>query len=76
MLQEVAEKSEENTRIHKHKTQKMTKSYTKVKGENEKLYIVVIMIFCSTWMTIIINGVATDLFCTGVIGHRRCMCLN
>ena len=22
------------------------------------------------------NGVATDLFCTGVIGHPRCMFLN
>ena len=26
----------------------------------------------STWMTTKINGVATDLFCTGVIGHPRC----
>ena len=30
----------------------------------------------STWMTIKMNGVAIDLFCTGVIGHPRCMSLN
>ena len=30
----------------------------------------------STWMTTKINGVATDLFCTGVIGHPGCMFLN
>ena len=29
----------------------------------------VITISRSTWMTTKINGVATDLFCTGVIGH-------
>ena len=38
-LQEIAEKSEENTRVHEHKARKMTKGYTKVKGENENLYI-------------------------------------
>ena len=37
---------------------------------------VVITISCSTWMTTKINGVATDLFCTGVIGHLGCMFLN
>ena len=39
MLQEVVEKSEENARVHEHKARKMTKGYTKVKGENENLYI-------------------------------------
>ena len=29
----------------------------------------VITVSRSTWMTTKINGVATDLFCTGVIGH-------
>ena len=38
-LQEIAEKSEENTRVHEHKVRKMTEGYTKVKGENENLYI-------------------------------------
>ena len=32
---------------------------------------VVIMVFRSIWMTTKINGVVTDLFCTGVIGHPR-----
>ena len=31
---------------------------------------------CSTWMTIKMNGVATDLFCTGVIGHLGYNFLN
>ena len=31
----------------------------------------VITVFRPTWMTIKINGVVTDLFCTGVIGHPR-----
>ena len=30
----------------------------------------------STWMTTKLNGVATDLFCTGVIGHPIGMILN
>ena len=34
------------------------------------------MIFRSTWMTIKINGVATNLFYTGVIGHPRCNVLK
>ena len=38
-LQEIAEKSEENTRVHEHKARKMTEGYTKVKGENENVYI-------------------------------------
>ena len=38
-LQDVAEKSKENAREHEHKARKMTKGYTKVKGENENLYI-------------------------------------
>ena len=38
-LQEIIEKSEENPRVHEHKARKMTKGYTKVKGENENLYI-------------------------------------
>ena len=36
----------------------------------------VITVFRSTWMTTKINEVATDLFCTGVIGHSGCMFLN
>ena len=36
----------------------------------------VITISRSTWMTTKINGVATDLFCTGVIGHPEYMFLN
>ena len=40
-------------------------------------YVVcVITFFRSTWMTIKTNGVATDLFCTGVIGHPGCMFLT
>ena len=39
MLQEVAKKSEENARVHEHKAWKITEGYTKVKGENENLYI-------------------------------------
>ena len=38
-LQEITEKSEENARVHEHKARKMTEGYTKVKGENENLYI-------------------------------------
>ena len=38
-LQKIAEKSEENTRVHEHKARKMTEGYTKVKCENENLYI-------------------------------------
>ena len=38
-LQKVAEKAEENARIHEHKARKMTEGYTQVKGENENLYI-------------------------------------
>ena len=38
-LQKVAEESEENVHLHEHKAQKMTEGYTKVKGENENLYI-------------------------------------
>ena len=38
-LQKVEKKSEENACIHEHKAQKMTKGYTKVKSENENLYI-------------------------------------
>ena len=38
-LQEVVEKSKENARVHEHKAQKMTEGYTKVKEENENLYI-------------------------------------
>ena len=36
----------------------------------------IITIFRSTWMTTKMNGVATDLFCTGVIGHLKYMFLN
>ena len=38
-LQEIADKSEENTQVHEHKARKMTEGYTKVKNENENLYI-------------------------------------
>ena len=36
----------------------------------------VITVSRSTWNTTKINGVAIDLFCTGVIGHPRCMFLS
>ena len=36
----------------------------------------VITVFRSPWMTTKINGVATDLFCTGVIDHPISMILN
>ena len=36
----------------------------------------VITISCSTWMTTKTNGVATDLFCTDVIGHPGCVFLK
>ena len=50
-------------------------------GMQEKLsqvteMVIVITVSHSSWMTIKINGVATDLFCTGVIGHSRCVFLN
>ena len=38
-LQEIVEKSEENARVHEHKARKMTEGFTKVKDENENLYI-------------------------------------
>ena len=38
-LQELAEKSEENSRVHEHKARRMTEGYAKVKGENENFYI-------------------------------------
>ena len=38
-LQEIAEKSKENARVHKHKARKITKGFSKVKDENENLYI-------------------------------------
>ena len=38
-FQEITEKSEENAKVHEHKAQKMTEDYTKMKGENENLYI-------------------------------------
>ena len=36
----------------------------------------IITVSRSTWMTTKINGVAIDLFCTGVIGHLECMFLS
>ena len=39
MLQEVAEKLEENAWVHKQKAQKIIEGYTKMKSENENLYI-------------------------------------
>ena len=36
----------------------------------------VITVSRSTWMTSKINGVVTDLFCTGVIGHPEYNFLN
>ena len=39
-LQEVEEKSKENDRIHEHKARRMAEGYTKVKNENENLYMV------------------------------------
>ena len=38
-LQKIAEKSEENARVHEYKDRKMTEVFTKVKDENENLYI-------------------------------------
>ena len=38
--------------------------------------VVVITVSRSTWMTTKINEVATDLFCTGIIGHPEGMILN
>ena len=38
-LQEIAEKSEENACTHEHKVQRVTEGYTKMKSENENLYI-------------------------------------
>ena len=38
-LQELVEKSEENSRVYEHKARRMTEGYSKVKGENENLYI-------------------------------------
>ena len=35
----MAEILEENARVHEHKAWKMTEGYTKVKDENENLYI-------------------------------------
>ena len=37
---------------------------------------VVITVSLSTWMSTKINGVATDLFCKGVIGHPGHVFLN
>ena len=37
---------------------------------------IIITVSRSTWMTRKINGVATDLFCAGVISHPGCMFLN
>ena len=38
-LQEIVEKSEENAQVHEHKARKMREGYTKVKSENENLYV-------------------------------------
>ena len=38
-LQEVAEKSKNNARVYEHKARRMTEGYTKVKSENENLYM-------------------------------------
>ena len=38
-IEELTEKSEENARVHEHKARRMIEGYTKVKGENENLYI-------------------------------------
>ena len=38
-LHESTEKSEKNSKVHEHKARRMTEGYTKVKGENENLYI-------------------------------------
>ena len=38
-LWEIAKKSEENAKVHEHKARNMTKGFTKVKDENENLYI-------------------------------------
>ena len=41
-----------------------------------RIKIGVITVSRSTWMTIKINGVATDLFCMGMIDHPGCKVLN
>ena len=38
-LQKTADKAESNARVQEHKAQRMADVYTKVKGENENLYI-------------------------------------
>ena len=38
-LQEIAEKSKKNARVHEHKARKMIDDFTKVKDENKNLYI-------------------------------------
>ena len=40
------------------------------------IYTIIIMVSRSTWMTTKINGIATDLFCTGVIDHPAYNFLN
>ena len=42
----------------------------------EEMIPIFITIFHSTWMTTKIDGVATDLFCTGVIGHQEYVFVN
>ena len=42
----------------------------------EYTILIVITVSRSTWMTSKINGVAIDLFCTGVIDHPRCNVLK
>ena len=44
--------------------------------QNQSHIFIVITVSRSTWMTTKINGVATDLFCTGVIGHLGCNVLK
>ena len=38
-LQELAEKSEEHSRVHEYKARMITEGFTKVKDKNENLYI-------------------------------------
>ena len=64
-----------NTTIIKHNTE-MQKNWIITMQTDTIDKLSVITVSHSTCMTTKINGVATDLFCTGVIGHPGHMFLN
>ena len=47
-----------------------------MRSYEDMVIVTVITVFRYAWMTTKTNGVATDLFCTGVIGHSGHMFLN